>query len=67
MVDYVLRLDNAPSPNTTTLPLAVVQDPVISEFVPESIPLSTVDNRFILLSFLVSTNRFPKVTHCFQT
>ncbi len=66
MVDYVVRLDSALSPNTTTLPLTVVQDPVITEFVPESFSLSAVDNRSIILSFLVSTNIFLKGTNCFK-
>lgn len=55
IVDYVLRLDNAPSPNATALPLAVVPDPIINEFVPQSIPLNTMDNIPIILSFIVST------------
>ncbi len=54
-ISYVLRLDNAPPPNVTQLVLAAVPDPIITEFVPQSIPLSTLENGPVLISFSVST------------
>ncbi len=57
MVSYVLRLDGAPSPNTTiaALTLQVVPDPIVRGFMPKSVPLSTLSNMATLLTIEVST------------
>ena len=45
-ISYTLRLDNAPSPNTTSsslLALEAVPDPVATDFNPKSVPQSTLE------------------------
>ena len=52
IISYTLRLDNAPSPNTTSSSpqaLEAVPDPVATDFNPKSIPLSTLETASIQL------------------
>ena len=45
-ISYTFRLDNAPSPNTTSsspLALEAVPDPVVTDFNPKTIPLSMLE------------------------
>ncbi len=55
MVSYVLRLDDAPPPNTTiaALMLQVLSDPIVTGFIPDSVPLSILSSVALLLSIQV--------------
>ncbi len=46
MVGYVLRLDDVPSPNITiaALMLEVLSDPIVTGFIPDCVPLSTLSS-----------------------
>jgi len=58
-VNYTLRLDSAPSPNTSSssvLALAALPDPVATDFNPKSIPLSTLEatsNTFLTIEVII--------------
>ena len=56
-ISYTLRLDNAPSTNTTSssqLALEVVPDPVVTDFNPKTIPFSMLEASSTLLTIEVN-------------